>query len=237
MLNSYIYNEKQAVVAEDYRDAEFVVEGERVRINRASTGAGVHYFGNEVRRDFNEDGKEDVIFLLTRDGSSSTFFYVVVALSIGDGYVGSQAYFLGDRIAPQTTELGEDNAVTVNFADRAPGENFAVPPSIGTSVRLVLDPVALQFSELEIIESPSAEGNLPTGVYYEYQFPSSYDEMSVAGKSFDVKGKIQSLLGRGVSVTEAWYQSFSGSCCYPSGLCTFAIVPPRMNGKSWTAGQ
>ena len=228
VLNSYIYNEKQAVVAADYREAEVVVEGERVKMDREAAGVGIHYFGNEVRRDFNEDGKDDVVFLLTRDsGGSGTFYYVVAALTAGEGFVGSEAFFLGDRIAPQTTEF-RDGMVIVNYADRPPGESFAARPSIGKSVRLILDPVALQFSAFEIIESPSAEENLPPGAYYEYQFPSSYEEMSIVGGSFDIKAKTQSLLGRGVLFTDAWYQSFSGSCCYPSGLCTFAIVPPRM---------
>lgn len=106
------------------------------------------YFGNEVFADINADGKEDVVFLLTQEtGGSGLFFYVVATVSGSDGYQGSQAYFLGDRIAPQATEF-KDGVVMVNYADRAEGEPFSVPPSIGKSVRLTFDTETMLFSEV-----------------------------------------------------------------------------------------
>lgn len=106
------------------------------------------YFGNEVKADINNDGKEDVVFLLTQEtGGSGLFFYVVAAVSEGEDYKGSQAFFLGDRIAPQTTQY-ENGVVVVNFADRAVGEPFSVPPSVGKSVRLTFDSTTLSFTEV-----------------------------------------------------------------------------------------
>lgn len=106
------------------------------------------YFGNEVFADINADGKEDVVFLLTQEtGGSGLFFYVAAAVSEGTGYKGSQAFFLGDRIAPQTTEF-RDGVVVVNFADRAEGEPFSVPPSVGKSTRLTFDTKTMVFSEI-----------------------------------------------------------------------------------------
>ena len=64
------------------------------------------------------------------------------------GLVGSQGVLLGDRIAPQTTELRADGVVVVSYADRAPGESFATPPSVGKSIWLKLDPATLQFGEV-----------------------------------------------------------------------------------------
>ena len=100
------------------------------------------YFGNEVVHDFNNDGRQDKAYLITYDpGGSGTFYYVVVTLDTPAGLVNSEPYFLGDRIAPQTTELGGVNKdiLIVNFADRKLSDSFAVPPSVGKTVRLSLD--------------------------------------------------------------------------------------------------
>ena len=81
------------------------------------------YFGNEIRHDLNGDGREDVVFLLTQEtGGSGVFYYAVAALDTEQGYVGSEGLLLGDRIAPQTTEIGTGNIVIVTYADRAPGK-------------------------------------------------------------------------------------------------------------------
>lgn len=159
-LNSYIYNEKQATVATDYKDAEYIIEGERVKLKdgfseteaapNSASKTTTQYFGNEIVTDLNDDGEDDVVFLLTQSpGGSGTFYYVVAALSTERGYVGSEAYLLGDRIAPQTTEVSQNpnhkNVIVVNYADRAEGEMMTTPPSVGQSVFLKLDTEALQF--------------------------------------------------------------------------------------------
>ena len=164
VLNSYIYNEKQTTTSANYRDAEYVVEGRRVKLEdgvaetEASLGSAskivTRYFGNELVTDLDDDGRDDVVFLLTQEpGGSGTFYYVVAALNTERGYVGSEAYLLGDRIAPQTTELSQNqnhkNVVVVNYADRAPGEPLTTEPSISKSVWLKLDPEAKQFGVVE----------------------------------------------------------------------------------------
>jgi hypothetical protein len=135
VFNTYIYNAKQAAPIPDYKNIEYQIDGQPTKVN---------YFGNELRTDLNHDGREDVVFIVTTSpGGSGTFFYVVAALNTGAGYVGSEAYFLGDRIAPQTTELsrepGQSDVVIVNFADRDPNEPMSATPSLGKSVHLKLD--------------------------------------------------------------------------------------------------
>src|SRR3989338_11545365 len=87
-LNSYIYNEKQADVAADPKNAEYVIDGQRVKLTNgvaeteAAPGSAskitTRYFGNEVRSDMNGDGREDIAFLLTQEtGGSGTFFYEI----------------------------------------------------------------------------------------------------------------------------------------------------------------
>ncbi|MBU1293057.1 META domain-containing protein [Patescibacteria group bacterium] len=163
-LNSYIYNEKQVDTATDYKNAEYIIEGQRVKLQdgiaetQSAPGSAsksvTRYFGNEISADLDNDGREDVVFVLTQEGrGSGTFYYVVAALNTEEGYVGSEAYVLGDRIAPQSTELsqnpGHQNVIVVNYMDRAPGEPMTAQPSVGRSVWLKLDPVALQFGVVE----------------------------------------------------------------------------------------
>ena len=96
------------------------------------------------RTDLNDDGREDVVFLLTQQrGGSGTFFYAVAALNTKAGYLGSDGYLLGDRIAPQTTVVSRNprhkNVIVVNYGDRRPGEPMTAQPSVGKSVYLKLD--------------------------------------------------------------------------------------------------
>lgn len=151
--------ERQTDVALDYKDAEYVIDGRRMKLIRgvseaeAAPGSAARivtrYFGSELQHDLNGDGREDVVFLLTQEmGGTGLFYYVVAALDTERGYAGSQGLFLGDRIAPQTIERGTDNVVIVSYADRAPGESFAIPPSVGKSIRLLLDAETLQFGEV-----------------------------------------------------------------------------------------
>ena len=118
----------------------------------------IRYFGNEVVHDLDDDGREDIVFLLTQQkGGSGTFYYVVAALNKLAGYEGSHAFLLGDRIAPQTTNIDEgtgaegrqrQNVIVVNFAERRPSEPMTARPSVGKSVWLKLDPKTMQFGEV-----------------------------------------------------------------------------------------
>ncbi len=139
----------------DYRNTEYTIDGQRfllvdgvaeVEIENSASKVVVRYFGNELHKDLNDDGRDDVVFLVTQElGGSGTFFYVVAALNTEEGYVGGEAMLLGDRIAPQTTESGPGKSVIVNYADRLPSEPMTTRPSIGKSLRLILDPQTMQF--------------------------------------------------------------------------------------------
>lgn len=152
--NSFIFKEKQAYTTNDYKDIEYIIEGEKIIL-----GGEVSYFGNELVTDLNEDGRDDVVFLITHEpGGSGTFYYVVVALNTNNGYIGSDGYLLGDRIAPQTTEVSRNprhkNVIVVNYADRDRGEPMTAQPSIGKSAYLKLDLEHMQWG----IVVPDFEG-------------------------------------------------------------------------------
>lgn len=85
-----------------------------------------NYFGNKVDADFNGDRKEDSAFIITQTGGGSgTFFYLAHTL-------GGEAIFLGDRIAPQSTEW-KSGRLIVNYADRKPNEPMTTKPSVGVT--------------------------------------------------------------------------------------------------------
>lgn len=143
--------------ASDYKNVTYVIGGRPVTLvngraeSESAPGSAsktiTQYFGNEAMGDLNGDGMPDVVFILTQTGGGSgTFFYAVIALKTPDGYRGTNAMFLGDRIAPQTTEIHDGRAV-VNFADRAVGESFAVAPHVGKSVWIHLDINKMEIGE------------------------------------------------------------------------------------------
>lgn len=168
-LNAYIYEKKQATAAADYKDAEYRINGEVVRLldgvseTEAAPGSAskitTRYFGNEYKADVNSDGREDVVFLLTQEtGGSGVFYYVVAALNTERGYVGSDGYLLGDRIAPQTIGKSSNerhkDVIVVNYAERALTDPMTTPPSIGKTAYLKLDADSMQWGIVE----PDFEG-------------------------------------------------------------------------------
>jgi len=131
-----------------YKNATYIIDGQSVTlVNGNSTISSApgsasqtvtQYFGNVATGDLNGDGVADVAFVLTQSGGGSgTFYYVVAALKTASGYQGTNAVLLGDRIAPQTTEI-KNGQIVVNYADRATGEPMTVAPSVGVSKYLVV---------------------------------------------------------------------------------------------------
>jgi len=127
----------------DVKNTTYIIEGSLVRLVNgvsetpaapdSASKITTTYFGNEATGDLNGDGKPDTAFLLTQSsGGSGTFYYVTVALQTNDGYRGTNAILLGDRIAPQTTEI-KNGVITVNYADRKSGEPMSTSPSLGIS--------------------------------------------------------------------------------------------------------
>lgn len=124
-------------------NAVYIIEGKEVTLVNGGSEMEIvpgsasktitQYFGNNAEGDFNGDNIIDIAFLLTQDsGGSGTFFYVAAALGTEDGYDGTNAIFLGDRIAPQTTEF-RNGEIIVNYADRKSGEPMTASPSVGVS--------------------------------------------------------------------------------------------------------
>ena len=130
----------------DYKTVTVTIDAKPVKIGEN----GTQYFGNELKKDLNGDGREDVAFIITsQPGGSGTFYYLAGAIATSSGYVGTDAVFIGDRIAPQTTESGPGREVIVNYADRKPSDPFTTPPSVGKSLYLLLDPSTLTWGQVD----------------------------------------------------------------------------------------
>lgn len=131
----------------DGKNITFTIDGTPVTLvdgvaTIAGTRTTVRYFGNEARGDMDGDDLSDVAFLVTSDGGGSgTFYYVVLALRTDTGYAATNAFFIGDRIAPQSTDINTSaRELQVNYAERAPGEPMTTPPSIHASLLLKVTP-------------------------------------------------------------------------------------------------
>lgn len=177
----------------DYKNATYIIEGQPVTLadGRAETATApgsasktvTQYFGNDATGDLNADGTPDTAFLLTQSGGGSgTFYYAVVALKTSDGYQGTNAILLGDRIAPQTTEI-RNGQLIVNYADRKSGEPMTASPSMGVSKYLRVEGTTLKIDKSNLIRLtsplPNAQISSPVTItgeargnwYFEASFP------------------------------------------------------------------
>jgi hypothetical protein len=141
----YVSEEKPVIKTDqfnllDYKNIAYIIDTEPVKLSNGSfKGLGpdepvsVDIFGNESYGDLNGDGLTDVTFTLVEDtGGTGSFYYVAAALRGKDGYVGTNAVFLGDRIYPQSIEVHEGQVI-VNYADRRPNEPFTAQPTVNMS--------------------------------------------------------------------------------------------------------
>ena len=87
------------------------------------------YYGKDAIGDVNNDGRADLVFLITQEfGGSDKFFYLVARLDLPSGRVGTQALYLGELIVPQKISIDSRGIVLVNYLDRKEGESFTDPP-------------------------------------------------------------------------------------------------------------
>jgi len=142
----------------DVKNMTYVVSGEtfnlkngraeNIDISSSATKNILMTFGEPVIGDLNGDGIKDVAVLLENNpGGSGSFFYAVLVLSNGKTFKPTNSMLLGDRIAPQTVEIQNGQAV-YNFAERKAGEPFTNQPSIGKSVWVYYDKKTGEIGEL-----------------------------------------------------------------------------------------
>lgn len=127
----------------DAKNASFVIDGQLVTLingkaeKESAPGSAskitTKYFGNEITGDLTGDGLPDTAFLITQStGGTGLFYYAVVAIKKENGYKTTNAFLIGDRIAPQPMYIPEGTQeLHVNFAQRKAGEPMTAQPSEG----------------------------------------------------------------------------------------------------------
>jgi hypothetical protein len=136
------------VAAADPLNAAYVVDGQALRLRagrheaQAAPGSATMrtttIFGKPAFGDLDDDGRPDAALLLVQHpGGSGAFFYLAAALNRGDGYHGTNAVLLGDRIAPQNIAI-RHGVVMANYADRGADEPMTAAPSIAKTAYLTV---------------------------------------------------------------------------------------------------
>lgn len=133
-----------ATAALDPLNATYIVDGRAVTLvdGKSST---TDVFGKPVMGDLNGDAKTDAaVFLVENSGGSGTFYFAAAALktATGTGTQGTDAVFLGDRIAPQSLEI-QNGEIVANYIDRGPLDPMSAQPSIGVTKYLVVSGTTL----------------------------------------------------------------------------------------------
>ncbi len=128
-------------------EATYLIDGQAITLRDGQAVAApvagvasktqVRIFGEPVRGDLDDDGVADAALLLvvTR-GGSGTFYYLAAAFDRGGAFVGSEAVFLGDRIAPQQLVI-RHGLVVVDYAERLADQAMTVPTSLKLTKYLV----------------------------------------------------------------------------------------------------
>ncbi len=134
---------KQSGIPEEaLKNGTYQIDGQTVTLvngtaeKEAAPGSAskqvTRYFGYALELDLNSDGLTDTVFLLQQEnGGSGTFYFVTAALQTPDGFYGTNAVFLGDRIAPQSLSANPKNPsqCIVTYLDRSPGEPMSSSPT------------------------------------------------------------------------------------------------------------
>jgi hypothetical protein len=182
-------------------DAEYLLRDGKSEMEAAPGSAEkitTEIFGEPVSGDLNGDGIGDyAMFLVQRTGGTGSFYFVVSAISRKDGKVaGTNAVYLGDRIAPQNIQV-KDGEIIANYADRNEGERMNVKPSLGVSkyIKLV-DGVLKDVNEKvedglgDTSDNPMVNCDRMSGIWYGEEGiceanQLSYEECIAQGGQFD----------------------------------------------------
>jgi hypothetical protein len=134
----------------DPGNSRFLIDGRQVVLSdgtsqvAAAPGSAsmvtTRYLGKHARGDLTNDGRDDLAYLVTRDGGGSgRFTYVVVARNGPTGYRTTNAFPVGDRVEPQSLRIVSQR-LEVNFLGRDRAEPMTAPPSRPSVLLLKVTP-------------------------------------------------------------------------------------------------
>ena len=95
-------------------------------------------FDRPIYGDLDTDGDDDAVAVIVYEsGGSGTFYYIAAAINHKGVFRGTGGYLMGDRITVQKVEI-RSQMVVVKYSDRRPQEPMSAPPSVETTIQLVL---------------------------------------------------------------------------------------------------
>ncbi len=95
--------------------------------------------GTPAVGNLNDDGHPDAALILFQNArGTGTFIYVAAAINYNDGYHGTNAVFLGDRISIIHISI-RNGVIVVKYRDRRPDEPMTAEPSVDRSAYFILD--------------------------------------------------------------------------------------------------
>lgn len=135
----------------DGKNSSFTIDNKPIKlvngvleepIENSSAKIITNYIGYAASGDLNGDGAEDHAFWITQStGGSGTFYYVVAALKDGESYKTGNAFYIGDRISPESTQIRADvHELHLNYADRKQDEPMTAQPSQQKTLLLKVSP-------------------------------------------------------------------------------------------------
>jgi hypothetical protein len=99
---------------------------------------------NPAVGDLNDDGRPDAALVLFQNsGGTGTFIYAAAAINRNDGYHGTNAVLLGDRITVDRVSI-RNGVIVVEYRDRRSDESMAVEPSVPRSAYFIFQNGELQ---------------------------------------------------------------------------------------------
>ena len=146
---NYIWVDKKQdnyILRKVLRNCTFVIEENEVTLKKGISkekivpgGASktvTRYSGKNGSGDINADGIEDfAVILLQESGGSGTFYYAAAVLSRKEGYSGTNAVFLGDRILIKNIDIN-GNKIQINYLGRKFDEPMNAKPEVDLSKSL-----------------------------------------------------------------------------------------------------
>ena len=95
-------------------------------------------FGEPEWGDLDADGDEDAaVVLLHRTGGSGSFFYIAAAIRTQDGFIGTNAVLLGDRVALRSLQV-RNGVLMADYADRRATQPMLAAPTVAYTKYLAL---------------------------------------------------------------------------------------------------
>lgn len=114
--------------------------------------------GNPAVGDLNDDNRLDAALIMFQNtGGTGTFVYATAAINRKDGYHGTNAVLLGDRISMDRVSI-RNGVIVVEYRDRRSDQSMAAKPSVSKTAYFIL-----QNRELLDVGTPEKEDHVFEG--------------------------------------------------------------------------